>query len=203
MTIPKFKLPIAERMRRGELPNRYELQESDVGETLEWLWGRVMPIDVGKITLIRGGEFYIENEQQRDERKRKGQGWHGDTPGHKKAALKAQRKGAIDEPIQTSNQNLEHQVRELGMWIDNTYKLYLIKVAIFKNYWKKFKKGTFDKQKAEKGFADLTKAAADDYNRQNFEDFPKIGIEARKHVSKELVDEFLAAAKNKEYDFMR
>lgn len=37
-----------------------------------------------------------------EDKKGAGKGWHGDTPGHRKAALKAERTGAIDEPINTA-----------------------------------------------------------------------------------------------------
>lgn len=100
-------------------------------------------------------------------------------------------------------EELKWQVQELGLWIDNTYELYQKKMAWFKNFWKKYKAGKFNPIKAEKGFAHLTGKAARHYNNQGFGAEYRIGLEARRMLNKELVAEFMAAAKNKEYDFMR
>lgn len=104
---------------------------------------------------------------------------------------------------QIPKEELDWQVGELSLYIDNDYPIYQRKMNWFKTMWKKFQKGEFDAVKAETGFAYLTAEAAKKYNGQGFGAEYKIGTTARKVVNRELVSEFLAAAKNKEYDFMR
>lgn len=104
---------------------------------------------------------------------------------------------------QIPKEELDWQVRELSLYIDNDYPIYQRKLNWFKTMWAKFKKGKFDPVKAKKGFAYLTAEAAKKYNSQGFGAEFTIGTTARTVVNQELVSEFLAAAKNKEYDFMR
>ena len=67
----ELRSAIADAIRRGQLPNGYELQESDIGRLLCPLWGfgQVLPFDVGKKCFVRSGLFEMENSQQRDKRK--------------------------------------------------------------------------------------------------------------------------------------
>jgi len=102
-----------------------------------------------------------------------------------------------------SKEELDWQARELGIYIDNDFPIYQRKLAWFKSMWNKFKKGKFDTAKAEKGFAYLTTEAARKYNNQGFGAEYQIGTAARNVVNKGLVAEFITAAKNREYDFMR
>jgi hypothetical protein len=44
---------------------------------------------------------------------------------------------------------------ELGLYIDNDYETYKRKEALKKNYEKKFNKGTYNQQKAQKGVYNL------------------------------------------------
>lgn len=65
--------PIADRIRKGELPNGYELQPKDIGKWLEWNFGNVTSNDVGKLIVIDdGGYFTIENDEQMKRRKATG-----------------------------------------------------------------------------------------------------------------------------------
>jgi len=102
-----------------------------------------------------------------------------------------------------SKDELNWQAGELGLYIDNDFPLYQRKLAWFKSMYNKLKKGKFDPQKAEKGFAYLTTEAARKYNNQGFGSEFKIGTDARTVVNKELVTEFLSAVQNKDYNFMR
>lgn len=104
---------------------------------------------------------------------------------------------------QIPKEELDWQVRELSLFIDNDFQIYQRKINWFKTMWAKFKAGKFDSVKAENGFAYLTTEAARKYNNQGFGSEFTIGTTARKVVNRELVAEFLSAAKNKEYDFMR
>jgi len=57
--------PLADRIRHGELPNGYELQPKDVGKWLEWNFGNVVPVDVGKLIVIDdSGHLTMENDEQ-------------------------------------------------------------------------------------------------------------------------------------------
>ncbi len=104
---------------------------------------------------------------------------------------------------QIPKEELDWQVGELSLFIDNDFPIYKRKMNWFKTMWIKFQKGEFNSVKAEAGFAYLTAEAAKKYNSQGFGAEYTIGTTARKVVNRELVSEFLAAAKNKEYDFMR
>jgi hypothetical protein len=102
-----------------------------------------------------------------------------------------------------TNADIGMQANELSMFIDNDYPIYQVKMHWFKNMWQKYKTGKFDPILARIGFAKLTKVAAKKYNDMFRGQYPNIGTAARKLIDHELVQEFMAAAKNKEYDFMR
>ena len=99
---------------------------------------------------------------------------------------------------------IKWQVGELLLVIDNEQKYYNRKIAMFKNLFLKLQKGRFDKSKAPKLFSYLTDEVGRDYNKQygGVDGNYKITPQARRIADKELVEEFLNAAKNKEYDFM-
>ncbi len=101
-------------------------------------------------------------------------------------------------------EELKWQVHELLLVIDNEQKYYNRKLAMFKNLFLKFKKGKFDKSRAPKLFSYLTDDVARDYNRQygGIDGNYKISPQARRIADIELVEEFLSAVKNKDYDFM-
>lgn len=99
-------------------------------------------------------------------------------------------------------QELARQADELELWINNTRSYYERKIDIYKNLWKKYQAGVFNKTLAAKAFSSLTDEAARDYNKQGFEDI-HISVRARRVLDTAFVSEFLANAKNREYDFMR
>jgi len=101
------------------------------------------------------------------------------------------------------SKELQYQrMQELALFIDNDFPMYQRKVNWFKVMWKKYQAGVFDPVKAEIGFGHLTTEAARKYNNQNSPEY-HISTSVRKVVNKELVSEFIVAAKNREYDFMR
>lgn len=65
-----MRRPISEQIRRGELPQGYELTEADVGCSLDWQggFGPVRPFDVGKRVWLRDYGLTMENQEQRDRR---------------------------------------------------------------------------------------------------------------------------------------
>ncbi len=99
---------------------------------------------------------------------------------------------------------LQWQVHEILLVIDNEQKYYNRKIAMFKNLFLKLQKGSFDKSIAPKLFSYLTDEAGRDYNKQygGVDGNYKITPQARRIVDIRLVEEFLDAVKNKEYDFM-
>ena len=100
---------------------------------------------------------------------------------------------------------LNWQVHELLLVIDNEQRTYNRKIAMFKNLFKKLSKGTFDKNKAPKLFAMLTDDVAREYNKSygGVDSNYKISTQARRIADVKLVEEFLQAVENKDYDFMR
>jgi len=60
---------IKEEIRSKRLPQGYEIQESDVGKSLDLYWGKVLPIDIGKKVWVRSYGLVMENDEQRKERK--------------------------------------------------------------------------------------------------------------------------------------
>jgi len=58
---------IANSIRRGELPQGYEIQESDVGHSIGAYFGFVQKMDVGKRVWYRKS-LVMENNEQRDRR---------------------------------------------------------------------------------------------------------------------------------------
>lgn len=108
-------------------------------------------------------------------------------------------------PIQIPVEALKWQVHELLLVIDNERSSNNRKVATFKSLFPKLKKGKFDKTRAPKLFSYLTDDVAREYNKHygGIDGNYKITPQARRIADVELVEEFLEAAKNKDYDFMR
>jgi hypothetical protein len=58
-------MPVNERIKRGWLPNGYEIVPEDIGETLDLLYfGKVQRSDVGRKVYVRDGQTYIESRDQ-------------------------------------------------------------------------------------------------------------------------------------------
>lgn len=100
---------------------------------------------------------------------------------------------------------IQDQADTLDLYINNNFEHYKRKIAMFRNLWLKYRKGSFDPVKASKLFSYLTADAAREYNRiyatpEYGED--AITLQARKVEDRDLVKEFVNAAKNHEYDFM-
>lgn len=101
------------------------------------------------------------------------------------------------------SKELQYQrTQELSLFIDHDFQMGQRKMNWFKVMWKKYREGTFDPVKAEIGFGHLTTEAARKYNSQHDPEY-HISTSVRKVTNKGLVAEFIVAAKNKEYDFMR
>lgn len=62
---------IHNQLKRGILPNGYELQPWDVGKPLALGFGVVTKNDVGKRVYVKSYGFAMENDEQRDKRKGK------------------------------------------------------------------------------------------------------------------------------------
>lgn len=95
----------------------------------------------------------------------------------------------------------EDAAAELLMYITNTGELFgprSIGEAIEKNYAKKWKKGTFERAKAEQGYKYLIEAGAKSYVREfgspGQKWFQMFDVPTRKLVAKELTDSFVTEA---------
>lgn len=99
------------------------------------------------------------------------------------------------------------EARELELYIDNESDLYeKYKMPVFKNLSAKMKKGQYDSSLAAKAFYQLVETGAKKYAKDHAtpNEWNKIfSPEVRKEVAKTYVEEFEAAFKNKEYDFMK
>jgi hypothetical protein len=94
-------------------------------------------------------------------------------------------------------------VRELDLFIDNDQSQYKRKVEMYKNLTRKIKREVYDRERAPKLFMYLVNDAAKAYDAMygsgDGKSFSKATKEA---LAEEMVDEFEAVYKNKEYDFM-
>jgi hypothetical protein len=69
-----MKLSIAEQIRKGTLPQGYELTENDIGASLSYPtegFGAVLIQDIGKRVWLKSYGLVMENNEQRDKRKNK------------------------------------------------------------------------------------------------------------------------------------
>jgi hypothetical protein len=64
----KMKRPLKTLMQIGTIPNPYEIKSADVGTVIDYDFGKVTPVDVGKRIYLRGGVIQMENEEQRADR---------------------------------------------------------------------------------------------------------------------------------------
>lgn len=65
-----MKDTISQRIQSGELPDGYELQLEDIGEVLNIGFGRVLPIDLYKKVYLKAFGLTMENNDQRNHRKK-------------------------------------------------------------------------------------------------------------------------------------
>lgn len=65
-----MQLTILEQMRRGTLPNPYELQPSDEGKRIDWFdFGYVTAFDIGRCLFLSGKVLQMESRGQMERRK--------------------------------------------------------------------------------------------------------------------------------------
>lgn len=65
-------LSIIDRMRKGELPNPYELTAADEGKRIDWwAFGTVKAFDIGRRLYLNGKILSMENHSQMEKRKRR------------------------------------------------------------------------------------------------------------------------------------
>ena len=106
------------------------------------------------------------------------------------------------EDVARHKRALEQQAEEFELWINNDRSWHGKKINVFKTLWKKYSQGNFNVILAQRAFMYLTDEAARWYNNQHFEGASEISVKARRMVDTSFVSDFVAAAKNREYDFM-
>lgn len=87
------------------------------------------------------------------------------------------------------------EARELQLYIDNDYRLYQMRQAIYDNLTKKQNKGTYDHRKAPQAFSYLVEAGARAYAKE-FATAPEwnkiFSVAVRKELAQEYADDFQA-----------
>lgn len=85
----------------------------------------------------------------------------------------------------------KEKVKEIYFWIINTRDIYFKRVIpLLENYTKKYVKGTFDKQKAIKGFQPIVPVGLQSYNKTFMYPYDSLSLNAREKeaLAKDLYD---------------
>ena len=101
-----------------------------------------------------------------------------------------------------SQEDIEWGADEVILYLNNEPQTYNQKLYMFKNLSRKVDRGIFDPIKAEKLFKPLTDRIRIDYNKEDYGAANFIPIESSRLADTLLVNEFITAHENKEYDFM-